>query len=149
MLKKIPFTLLSFTFPSSCYSIFLFPLEKCSWKRILYLDQVFQSDFHSCCSSKTALVKVSDDCHIAKFRGRFSVILLHLSSIWTDYFTLPQVLSSLGFWNTTLSWFSFQPRWLLHSLFCWIFFIFSDFYILMSPRAQFLDFFSSLSLFNS
>lgn len=108
MLKKIPFTLLSFTFPSSCYSIFLFPLEKCSWKRILYLDQVFQSDFHSCCSSKTALVKVSDDCHIAKFRGRFSVILLHLSSIWTDYFTLPQVLSSLGFWNTTLSWFSFS-----------------------------------------
>lgn len=109
MLKEIPLTFPSFIFSSSYSSVFLFPLEKSSLKAYPYLNQVFQSGFHSGYSAETVQCQgfqLLPCCQI--LWSILSPTWLYLSSIWTDYLNLPEILSSLGFWNITLSWFSFN-----------------------------------------
>ena len=77
---------------------------------LLYSLFPLKSDLHSYHSTKTALIKIPSDFHIAKCNGQFFAFLLFNLSVTfdkKDQFYLHEILSSLGFPGTMFSWFSY------------------------------------------
>lgn len=95
----ISFAFLSYKIPGkNCRYTFYFQFFFCL--------NLLQSGFYVHCFRKTALVKVTDDLHVAKSSCQFSaLILLGLSAAFdtADNSLFLHELSSFGFWDVTVS----------------------------------------------
>lgn len=59
---------------------------------------------------QTAPVKITNEIHVTKFNGYFpSFSWIYQQHLMVNHTFLPETFSSLGFQNTTLSWFSSYP----------------------------------------